>query len=62
MKQMTSQQKLDAVDWALGEVERRLASGELDGSGRYYTDAELADGAATGGTVKPLPASKATAA
>jgi hypothetical protein len=45
--EMTSRQKLDAVDWALAEVSRRLESGELDGSGRYYTDEELAAGAAT---------------
>jgi hypothetical protein len=62
MKQMTSQQKLDAVDKALAEVERRLAAGEMDMSGRYYSDEELAAGAATGGSVKSLPAAKATAA
>jgi hypothetical protein len=60
--EMTSRQMLDAVDQALAEVSRRLESGELDGSGRYYTDEELAAGAATGG--KPIPAkrSKASAA
>jgi len=42
--EMTSRQKLDAVDQTLAEVSRRLASGELDGSGRYYTDEELAAG------------------
>ncbi|MGA3373594.1 MAG: hypothetical protein ABSC48_17740 [Terracidiphilus sp.] len=47
--EMTSRQMLDAVDRALAEVSRRLASGELDGSGRYYTDEELAAGAATEG-------------
>jgi hypothetical protein len=51
--EMTSRQMLDAVDQALEEVSRRLASGELDGSGRYYTDAELAAGAATGEQKKP---------
>jgi hypothetical protein len=45
---MTSRQILESVDQALAEVSRRLASGELDGSGRYYTDEELAAGAATG--------------
>ena len=45
---MTSRQVLDSLDQALGEVSYRLASGELDGSGRFYTDAELAAGAATG--------------
>ena len=51
--EMTSRQMLNAVDQALAEVSRRLASGELDGSGRYYTDEELAAGAATGMKVKP---------
>jgi hypothetical protein len=46
--EMTSRQMLDAVDQALAEVSRRLESGELDGSGRYYTDEELAADAATG--------------
>ena len=44
----SSRQILDSIDRALDEVARRLASGELDGSGRYYTDEELAAGAATG--------------
>jgi hypothetical protein len=46
--EMTSRQMLSAVDQALEEVSRRLASGELDGSGRYYTDEELAAHAAMG--------------
>lgn len=45
---MTSRQLLDSIHRALQEVDRRLASGELDGSGRFYTDEELAAGAATG--------------
>jgi hypothetical protein len=44
--EMTSRQMLDAVDQALAEVSRRLESGELDGSGRYYTDEELKEGSA----------------
>jgi len=47
MKPMTSDELHDVVRKALAEVDRRLASGELDGSGRYYTDEELAAGAAT---------------
>ncbi len=39
--QLTSRQMLNAIDRALAEVARRLASGELDQSGRYYSDAEL---------------------
>jgi len=46
--ELTSRQLLDAVHQALAEVDRRLASGELDGSGRFYSDQELAAGAATG--------------
>jgi SAM-dependent methyltransferase len=45
---MTSAELRGAIDRALAEVPRRLASGELDGSGRFYTDEELAAGAATG--------------
>ena len=51
--EMTSRQRLDSVDQALAEVARRLESGEIDGSGRYYSDAELAAGAATGATPYP---------
>lgn len=60
--EMTSRQMLDAVDQALEEVSRRLASGELDGSGRYYTDEELAAVAATGKPRTPAKPEKATAA
>ena len=45
---MTVQEIFDAIDSGMAEVSRRLASGELDGSGRYYTHDELAPGAATG--------------
>ena len=60
--EMTSQEIFDAVDQTLAEVSRRLASGELDGSGRYYTDAELAAGAATGGKLPRAKPAKANAA
>jgi hypothetical protein len=60
--EMTSRQMLNAVDQALAEVSRRLASGELDGSGRYYTDEELAAGAATGSKRAPTKPAKAAAA
>jgi hypothetical protein len=60
--EMTSRQKLNAVDQAMAEVSRRLASGELDGSGRYYTDEELAAGAATGGKRIPAKPVKSNAA
>jgi hypothetical protein len=60
--EMTSRQMLNAVDQALAEVSRRLASGELDGSGRYYTDEELAAGAATGALRSKSKPAKANAA
>jgi hypothetical protein len=59
---MSVQEIFDAIDSGMAEVSRRLASGELDGSGRYYTDAELAAGAATGGKrtlAKPVKANAA---
>jgi hypothetical protein len=52
----------EAVHRALDEVDRRLASGELDGSGRFYTDEELAAGAATGSPKKPEPKAESPAA
>jgi hypothetical protein len=60
--EMTSRQMLDAVDQALAEVSRRLESGELDGSGRYYTDEELAAGAATPAVRLRTSEKKSTAA
>jgi hypothetical protein len=60
--EMTVQEIFDAVDSGMAEVSRRLESGELDGSGRYYTDAELAAGAATGGKRTPAKPVKANAA
>jgi hypothetical protein len=59
---MTSGEIHEAIDQALEEVSRRLATGELDGSGRYYTDAELAAGAATGGKRPFAKPEKANAA
>jgi hypothetical protein len=53
---------LDAIDHALAEVSRQLASGELDQSGRYYTDEELAAGAATGEFKKETKPKSAPAA
>jgi hypothetical protein len=59
---MTSRQILHSLDQALEEVSRRLASGELDGSGRSYTDAELAAGAANGIIRTPKNSTEAPAA
>lgn len=44
---LSSEQLHDAIHKALDEVDKRLANGELDGSGRYFTDKELRDGTAT---------------
>jgi hypothetical protein len=46
----------------MAEVSRRFEAGELDGSGRYYTDEELAAGAATGGVRADSKPPKSTAA
>jgi hypothetical protein len=62
MRTMTVQEIFDAVDNGLAEVSRRLASGELDGSGRFYTDEELAAGAAMGELKKKSDAEAAPAA
>jgi hypothetical protein len=59
---MSVQEIFDAVDSGMAEVSCRLASGELDGSGRYYTDEELAAGAATGEKRSPAKQAKANAA
>ena len=60
--EMTSRQLLEAVDESLAEVSRRFEAGELDGSGRYYTDEELAAGAATGGVRPSTKRTKSNAA
>ena len=57
MKRLNSDELHQAIHRALDEVDRRLASGQLDGSGRFYTDEELAQGAATGRST-PKPRSK----
>lgn len=62
MKNLNSRELHETIGQALAEVARRLESGELDGSGRYYTDAELAAGAATGGKRTPAKSVKAEAA
>jgi hypothetical protein len=59
---MSSDEWHEAVRRGLAEVDRRLASGELDGSGRFYTDEELAAGAATGQIKKPAKKKEAPAA
>ena len=41
MSDLTQQEIYEAFDWSLKEVARRYAAGELDMSGRYWTDDEL---------------------
>jgi hypothetical protein len=60
--EMTSQEIFEAVDSGMAEISRLLETGELDGSGRYYTDEELAAGAATGGKRQATKPEKASAA
>jgi hypothetical protein len=60
--QMSSEEWHEAVRRGLVELDRQLASGELDGSGRFYTDEELAAGAATGRIEKPAKKKEAPAA
>ena len=62
VKKLTSRELHETIGQALGEVSRRLATGELDGSGRYWTDEELAAGAAVGGKRAPIKPEKASAA
>ena len=62
MKRLDSNELHMTIRAALEEVSRRLASGELDGSGRFYTDAELAAGAATGVIRKPRKSAETPAA
>jgi len=49
MSELTNQEMYQAFDRALKEVHRRYAAGELDMSGRYYTDEELREMAKTWG-------------
>ena len=62
ISEMTSEEIFEAVDSGMAEVASRLESGELDGSGRFYTDEQLAAGAATGGLRAPAKREKASAA
>jgi hypothetical protein len=53
VKKLNSDELHEVIHRALDEVDRQLASGKLDGSGRYYTAEELAAGAATGTIPRP---------
>jgi len=58
---MTPEERSRAIEKVLDTIPARLASGELNGAGRFYSDAELAAGAATGkpAAAKPEKASAA---
>lgn len=62
MRAMTSGELHDAIHKALEEVDRKLASGELDQSGRFYTGEELAADVVTGELRKPVKKTEAPAA
>ncbi len=62
MSRRNSQEIHEAIRRGLDKVPQRLASGEDDGSGRFYTDEELAAGAATGRIEKPAKKKEAPAA
>ena len=52
---MTAQETFKAIDEGMAEIAGKLASGEIDGSGRYWTDEELATGIAKDGKLNPVP-------
>jgi hypothetical protein len=62
MSGYTSKQIHEAFEWTMKEVHRRYAAGELDMSGRFYTDEELDEGAATEGRVPERLKTPASAA
>jgi hypothetical protein len=62
MKNMTSDQWHEAVRKGLQELDRRLADGTLDQSGRFYTDEELDAQRAALAAAKPALHPKAPAA
>jgi hypothetical protein len=51
---MTVQEIFKAIDEGMAEIAGKLASGELDGSGRYWTDEELASGLVKDGKLEPV--------
>jgi hypothetical protein len=52
---MTAQERFKAIDEGMAEIAGKLASGEIDGSGRYWTDEELSSGVAKDGKLNPVP-------
>jgi|HubBroStandDraft_5_1064220.scaffolds.fasta_scaffold03562_3 hypothetical protein len=62
ISEMTSQEIFEAVDSGMKDVARKLESGEIDGSGRYFTDEQLAAGAATPAVSARAATTRTTAA
>jgi hypothetical protein len=56
---MTAQEIFKAIDEGMAEIADKPASGELDGSGRYWTDEELSSGVAKDGKLDPIRVDKA---
>ena len=52
---MTAQEIFKAIDDGMAQIAGKLASGELDGAGRYWTDEELSSGVAKNGKLDPVP-------
>lgn len=59
---MTSNELHESVRKGLDEVSLKLAAGQVGGSGRFWTDEELARRAATNGSVDLRSDSEASAA
>jgi hypothetical protein len=60
MGTMTASEIFNAIDEGMAEVRQKLASGELDQSGQYWTDEELATGIAAEGKLNPIPVKSAS--
>jgi len=62
MERMTSTELHDSLRKGLDELSRKLANGNIDGAGRFWTDEELERGAATSGSVESRSKSEESAA
>jgi hypothetical protein len=57
-----SSKRHEKIREALDEIPQRLASGELDGSGRFFSDEELASGRPTSRSVSLEDPTRSSAA